>query len=252
MSEMASWFDFKDGKFSFLTDDDIIAYHDRNGLNTRTIPWDDFVGHGGMMRVFNLKDKWTHEEGFVGMPLVIKKQILNGKMDMMFAHAGNLAEATPEFMPLMKRLANRFPNVAAQLKNNPYKDFKGDLDAKMSNFAQMKVGVDNSFKGSSVGKLLRMDNCMEDSMLYALQGATSYMDMHADHHHYFQLMTHPNLTRKVLEYIVGNVKHQDVLDKAKEILVNFKDPKRVSVKSIVKNIKVKTVQSEGAIIRSSI
>ncbi len=252
MSEMASWFDFKNGQYSFLTDDDIIAYHDRMELNTRTIPWDDFVGHGGMMRVFNLKDNWTHEEGFIGMPLVIKKQILNGKMDMMFAHAGNLSEAGPEFMPLMKRLANRFPNVANQLKSNPYKDFKGNVDMKLSNFAQVKVGVDNAFKGSSIGKLLRMDTCMEDSMLYILKGATSYMDVHSDHHHYFELMNHPNLTRKVLEYISGNVKHKDVLDKAKELLVNFKDRKKVSLTKVVQNLKTKTVQKEGAILRATV
>src|ERR1035441_5448508 len=107
MAEMASWFQIDRG-YIFLTDEDIIAYYDQKQDDHKSIDWNNMVGHYGIITVFGVPDEYHHHEGFVEMPDVIKKTILDRRMDMMFAHAGNLREATPEFIPLMKRLANRY------------------------------------------------------------------------------------------------------------------------------------------------
>jgi hypothetical protein len=216
MAEFASWFKTKDG-YIFLTDDEVYAYQDQEGIDDENINWFNLVGHAGIIRVFNIADKHHHYEGFVGMPTVIKKNLFDGRMDMLFGHAGNLREATPEFIPTMKRLANRFPSVEDQLQRNPYKHYLGRT---FSYKEQMEIGVANGFNGSTIGELLRHPDCDQDSMIVALQGAVSYLEAHSDHHHYFDIIRHPNVTKKVLQYIVGHVKHKDVTDVALEALKN--------------------------------
>jgi hypothetical protein len=246
--EMASWFKTKEG-YIFLTDEDIIAYHENNGESTESIDWNNFVGHGGLMRVFRIGDRGqTHHEGFVEMPDVIRKTALDGKMDMMFAHADNLNEATPEFIPLMQRLANRFPKVKRALAENPYVEWKG---GKLTNAKQMKVGVERGFKGSTIGQLLRHRNCDEESMLIALKGATEYMDTMTDHHHYYNIIMHPRVTKVVLQYIISNVGHGDVQAWAQDRLKNFK-VKRIAKMKALTNLKVKTIKRGNRLIRTTV
>jgi hypothetical protein len=249
MSEMASWFKTKDG-YIFLTDEDVIAYHENMGSSSKEIDWNDFVGHGGLMQVFRIPDRGqTHHEGFVDMPDVIRKTILDGKMDMLFAHAGNLREATPEFIPLMERLANRFPKVKSQLRTNPFRVYKGK--GQMTNLAHMKVGVERGFKGSTIGQLLRHPSCQEASMLVALKGASDYMDEHCDYHHYHNIIHHPNVTRKVLQYILRNISHSDVKSWALNRLKKLAITSRMRVKG-AKALKIKTIKRGKAKIRMAV
>ncbi len=253
MSEMASWFKVKEG-IIFLTDKDVIAYHDRAGSSTERINWYNFVGHGGMMKVFNIPDRGqTHHEGFVNMPDVIKKTILNGEMNMLFAHAGNLQEATPEFIPLMTRLAERFSNVREQLRENPYRTLKLKKGSTLSNFIQMKVGIDNNFKGSTIGRLLRSNTCQEESMMLALRKVRNFMDQYSDRHHYFNIINNPNVTKKVLRYMLDNVSHSDVRDGALDRMDALKGHpavlKKVKALSV---LKIKTIKKGRAKIRTTV
>jgi hypothetical protein len=185
------------------------------------------------MRVFHIPDRnQTHHEGFVGMPPVIKKQIFDGKMDMLFAHAGNLHEATPEFIPTMKRLASRFRNVKAQLADNPYVDFQ---DKIISNLDQMKIGVKRGFKGSSIGNLLREEGCTEEAMMVALLGARDLMDSHSNHHHYHDIINNRFVTKNILQYILKNIPFADVQENAVKRLTGFvqvKLPSQPSTKEL--------------------
>lgn len=223
MAEFASWFHVDEG-YIYLTDDEVYAYQDQEGIEAQYIDWNNLVGHAGIMKVFGVPDKYHHYEGFVNMPQVIKKSLFDGRMDMLFGHAGNLREATPEFIPTMKRLANRFPNVESQLKSNPYKDYLGGPPPFKE---QMVVGVKNGFNGSTIGELLRHPNCDEDSFILAMSDAKSYMEAHSDHHHYHDIIRHPNVTKKTLEYIISHIKHQDVQDAALEKIKNGVVKKRV-------------------------
>jgi len=248
MSEMLSWFKTKDG-FLFLTDDDVISYHENKGNNTEYIKWDDYVGHSGLMKVYNLPNIHAHQEGFVGMPLVGRKAILDGKMNKLFAHAGNLREATPEFIPLMRRLAVRSRNVAEQLENNPYRHCDGIV---VSNAKQMEIGVKNNFKGSTVGNLLRDSNCDEKSMLIALEGARELMDEHTDHHHYHHIVYHENVTKHVLKYILDHVNHQDVREWVMDRLPTLRSRRKRIIKTAAnyKDLKVRTIRKGRAKIRA--
>ena len=241
MSEMASWFETKDG-FCFVTDDDVKAYHDQKGFESKDIDWNNFVGHYGIGKCFRMDlNRYTHHEGFVNMPNVIKQNIFDGKMDMLFAHASNLGEATPEFIPTMRRLANRFSNVREQLARNPYVRHTGK--SKVTKEHQMMVGVKHGFKGSTIGNLLRHPCCSEKAMLIALKGATDYMDTHDDHHHYHNIIHHLHVTKTVLDYILKNIDHYDVKDWAKERLGNMPKPvTRYNPKMRAKRIKIKIIK----------
>jgi len=255
MSEMASWFQMRAGDFSlakgvaFLTDDDVIAWHEQHGIGRGDISWNNFVGHSGLMQVFNLPNRYTHHEGFVNMPDIIKKTILDGKMDKLFANAGNLDEATPEFIPMMRRLANLYPNVRYQLAHNPYKNYKG---GPLTNLNQMKVGIRSKFKGSTIGELLRHPLCGEDSMLLALKECKDFMDEYSDCHHYHNMLDHDNVTPKVLRAIMQNGPYAEVRDKAKRLLAHYK-PRTIGtekeVKKALKNLKVKVVKRGKAKVR---
>jgi hypothetical protein len=245
--EMASWF-HEDGGYIFLTDEDIVAWHENQGAGREHINWNDFVGHGGITKVFGVNHR-AHHEGFVEMPDVIKKTIFEGKMDMMFAHASNLSEATPEFIPLMKRLANRFPFVEDQLVRNPYLNWKGQ---SLTILDQMEVGVKNKFTGSTVGKLIRHPMCQEDAMLVALKGATEFMDEHQDHHHYRDIIVHPNVTKKVLKYMVDNIKHTDVQTWAKQQMKRVKAKKVITKIQALNKLEVKIVTNGKVKVRTAV
>jgi hypothetical protein len=245
--EMASWFHVDEG-YIFLTDEDIIAWHENQGAGTTSINWNDFVGHGGISKVFGVNHS-AHHEGFVGMPDVVRKTILDGKMDMMFAHATNLCEATPEFINMMKRLANRYPNVESQLVRNPYLNHNGQA---LTVLTQMEVGVKNKFVGSTVGKLIRHPMCKEDAMLVALKGATEFMDEQPDHHHYRDIITHPNITRKVLKYIKDNIKHSDVQGLVKQQMKTFKARNVIKKIKAFKKLEVKVVTNGKVKVRSAV
>jgi hypothetical protein len=222
MAEMASWFQIDKG-YIFLTDEDIIAYYDQRQDDHKSIDWNNMVGHYGIITVFGVPDKYHHHEGFVEMPDVIKKTILDRRMDMMFAHAGNLREATPEFIPLMKRLANRYPHVEEQLQRNPYLCYNADHASFQT---QMEIGVQNGFTGSTIGQLLRHVACNDKAMMLALRGARELMDSHSDHHHYRSIIDHANVTKAVLRFILDNIPHKDVQDLA---LARLKTVKRKAV-----------------------
>lgn len=256
--EMASWFEIKEGSDAddfgvtgvcFLTDDDIIAYHEMNGTNAKDIKWVDFVGHDGLMRVFNLPNKYSHREGFVNMPLVIRKAIHDGKMDNMFANADNLNEATPEFIPTMKRLANKYSRVADFLKVNPYRDAKADT--VVSNLEQMKSAIKSGFSGSTIGELIRDPLCHEEPMLLCLQTATAreLMDSHGDRHHYKDMINHPRVTRKVLAEIIKTEKHASVKAWANERLAHYKGVTKVKKEKGLDKLKVRTIIKGKAKIR---
>lgn len=256
MSEMASWFKTKDG-YMFLTDEDVIAYYENRDCSTSSINWNDFVGHSGLMTVFKLPNEYYHHEGFVNMPDVIKKAALNGKMDKIFSHAGNLREATPDFIPMMKRLAQRSKHVREQLDRNPYKNY---LNA-VSNKDQMRIGIENNFDGSTIGNLLRDDNCDEASMLLALSRATGFMDSHSDHHHYLNIIQHQNVTKKVLTYILDNIKHSNVQKWANERIGSLKSRRNLFVTrqnrlkkklDVLNTLKVKTIKKGSAKVRMAV
>ncbi|VVB50633.1 Uncharacterised protein [uncultured archaeon] len=243
--EMASWFEDKKGQgYIFLTDEDIIAHHggDKNGIN-----WNDFVGHHGLMQVFHLPDAYNHYEGFVRMPDVIRKTILAGKMDMMFAHADNLCEATPEFIPMMHRLSSRYSKVASALSSSPYRDWHIEK-GKPTLHMQMKVGIENGFKGSTIGEILRHPLCDEKTMFLALEGARELMDEYPEHHHYRNMVENQYVTKKVLNFILKNIPHVDVKEWAEARLKTCKDLKLTKVTLTRK--KVKTVQIDKALVRS--
>jgi hypothetical protein len=201
------------------------------------------------MQVFKLPNRYTHHEGFVNMPDIIRKTILDGKMDMLFAHAGNLEEATPEFIPLMKRLATHYSNVRYQLARNPYKNYKG---GPITNLYQMKTGIRNHFKGSTIGELLRHPLCGEDSMMLALKECKDFMDEYTDAHHYHNMLDHENVTPKVLRFIMAHGPYSEVRDKAKRLLAHYQ-PRIVGtekeVKKALKNIKVKVIKRGTAKVR---
>lgn len=245
MAEMASWFQIDKG-YIYLTDEDILAWQEQNGIKDGDVPWNDFVGHHGIITVFGVEDRYVHHEGFVNMPQVIRRSILDGKMNTMFAHAGNLREATPEFIPMMKRLANRYPNVEAQLKRNPY------LIRKIENASfqlQMEVGVQNGFTGSTIGQLLRHPECDEKSMLMALQGARTLMDEHSDHHHYKNIIQHANVTKKVLTYLLDNVSHTDVQELVKARMLTIKT-RRAKKQAVVAEMNIQVLVEGKAKVRT--
>ncbi len=233
MSEMASWLHI-DGGYVYCTDKDVIAYHEKEGEGVRSIEWDNFVGHYGIGKVFGVNlDRYYHHEGFTEMPDVIKKSIFNGDMDKMIQHAGNLEEATPEFIPILRRLANRSENVRSSLQDNPYKNWRGK--GLLSNSLQMKVGIENGFTGSTIGNLLRSMTCDEKSMMIALRGAQDYMDEYSDHHHYHNIIENSNVTKKVLKYMLDQIEHGDVQRAVKQRLCGFRTVKQRIIK--VKNFK---------------
>lgn len=229
MPEMASWFEIEKGKFAFLTDDDVIAWHENQGMGTKYIEWNNFVGHGGLMKVFGLPDKYQHQEGFVGMPEIIKRHIFDGKMNKLFSAAENLREATPEFIPLMRRLANGSPKVDDALMRNPYNRYGGPA---LGNEVQMQISIDNGFQGSSIGNLLRDPSCNAKSMMLALTKAMNLMEEQSDKHHYDNIIEHVNVTPEVLEFIISNVGHSRIVEKAKKYLQNWKKPAAVKALKI--------------------
>lgn len=249
MAEMASWFKIEDGGFVFVTDEDVLAYHDQNGEDRSNIPWNDMVGHPGILKVFGIPDKYPHTEGFVHMPDVIKKHIFDGKMDTLFAHAGNLREATQEFIPLIKRLANRYPNVEAQLKSNPYRNYVGKILTFRDN---MQVSIENGFVGSTIGELLRHEYCFEDSMLLALKDATKFMDESTDHHHYFNIVNNPNVTRKVLKYMLENIKHDDVVSVVRDKIKHIRAKGAIRKMKKIEKLQVQTIQQGKIKIRTAV
>jgi len=221
MAEMASWFNTEEGVV-FLTDDDVYAHQDYHDRRDSEIPWNNLVGHAGILTVFKVPDKYPHTEGFVDMPDVIKKHIFDGKMDMLFAHAGNLREATPEFIYTMKRLANRFPNVESQLGSNPFRKIIGNITLKQ----QLELCAEHGLTGSTIGAILRQPTCDEDTMLVALQKARYYLDQYGNNQHYFDIIKHRNVTKKVLAYIINNIGINEVNSLATNTLATFKVPKR--------------------------
>jgi len=246
MPEMASWFETPEG-YIHLTDEDIIAYHEQDGAGSKAINWDDYTGHGGLIKVFHLKDEHHHHEGFVRMPDVIKKQVFNGKMDMMFAHSGNLNEATPEFIPTMVRLAKRFKRVADALKINPYKDYAPEKGG-LSLYKQMQIGIENNFVGSTIGEILRSPLCDDKTMILAMTKAKRLMDEYTDHHHYRNIVENPSVSKVILKYLIEVVKHPDVSSWAEEKLKNYSSMKLSRV-SLAK-MRVKTVKQGKALVRS--
>jgi hypothetical protein len=252
MAEMASWFHVNKGKpdegFIFLTDEDIIAWYDQRGEGRNAIDWNNMVGHYGIIHVFKT-DHREHLEGFVNMPDVIRKTILDGKMDMMFAHAGNLREATPEFIPMMTRLANRFEKVEAQLKCNPYRNYRGQTFTLRD---QMKIGVENGFTGSTIGEILRSDLCNEETMLIALKGAVKFMDEYTDHHHYHQIINNNNVTRKVLKYMLEHVPHTDVIEAVKLRLKTVKAKAMMQKAKSIKRLQVQVTKMGDAKVRVAV
>lgn len=214
MSEMASWFKTRDG-IIFLTDEDIIAWHEQRGKGTKEIEWRDFVGHQGICQVFNLNTyAHKHIEGFEGMPGIIKKSILDGKMDMMFAHADNLKEATPEFIPLMQRLATRFEKVKRQLANNPYnlitKNCMPDIEMRMS------YAVKHKFDGSTIGNLLMHKRCTPKATLEALKGFPEHFDKLP--HLYYTILNNKRSDAAVCNQILSMTNDDNILFTARKRL----------------------------------
>ena len=259
--EMASWFEIEEGSdaddfgvtgVAFLTDQDVIAWHEAQGAGVKDINWNDMVGHHGLMKVFNLPNKYSHREGFVNMPLVIRKAVHDGKMDMLFAHADNLGEATPEFIPTMKRLANKYPRVGEYLKTNPYRN--SHADTVVSNLEQMKIGVSEGFQGSTIGELIRHPLCGEEAMLLCLKSKTAreLMDSHSDRHHYRDMIKHGSVTRNVLNHIIETDSNSTVVSWAKERLAHYKGIVKPAKMKSMDKIKVKTIVKGSARIRVAI
>ncbi|VVB50635.1 Uncharacterised protein [uncultured archaeon] len=257
---MASWFETEKG-FLFLTDGDVIAYNENRGVPKSQIDWNDYVGHDGLMKVFGLPNKWSHQEGFVSMPDVIRKMLFDGKMDFLFAHAGNLSEATPEFLPVFQRLAPRFPHVKNEMERNPY--FQMFLKSgripklikSLSLHRQMQVGIKHDFKGSTIGQILRHPHCEERTMLLALstRKTREYMNEYSDLHHYFNIVHNLSTTKAVLEYIVKNIKHSRVVSAAQTRLEAMvpKKTKKSTLKFKKTSIKAKKFRTGSrAIVRN--
>jgi hypothetical protein len=241
------------GGIIFLTDADVVAYYENKGHSVQSIDWNDFTGHQGIIRVFRITKEYYHHEGFIGMPPVMKKMILEGKADRIFSHCENLREATPEFIPMMRRLAVHSRNVANQLEVNPYNRVVplngNERNWKLSLTTQMRVGIKHGFTGSTIGNILRAEGCPEEAMLVALNSAKTrrYMDGYEDHHHYLDIVANPYTTKKVLQFLLTDVKHEDVRVAAK---LRIKGPvKKATILRFTKSFRVKTVTRNGVKIR---
>jgi len=84
MCDFPSWLE-KDGEALFLTDDDIIAWHETNRQG-QSINWHDFVGHSGIIKILG-DNGGEHKELFPIHP-DIAKAIREGKMDKMMRLGG--------------------------------------------------------------------------------------------------------------------------------------------------------------------
>jgi hypothetical protein len=126
MCYVPSWIE-SEGKIYYLTDKDVISYHEHKKPGQK-INYNDFTGHSGIKAVLGVSG--TDKENFP-CPKEILDKILSGKMDNICRKAENIESWPKEMIPILAKLSQDDDyRVRWRVAENP--NTPADILAKLS------------------------------------------------------------------------------------------------------------------------